>query len=61
METDMNSTAKQFNNSAATQSNEIRSLNDEEIDVVSGGMSDFMWEVTATVRNWAIIAANGYR
>jgi len=59
-ETDMNCTAKQSDNSAAKQSNEIRSLNDEEIDVASGGMSDFMWEVTSAIRNWAILASAGY-
>jgi len=56
----MNCTAKQSDNSAAKQSNEIRSLNDEEIDVASGGMSDFMWEVTSAIRNWAILASAGY-
>jgi hypothetical protein len=57
METDMNSTTKQSNNSA--KSNEIRSLNDEEIDLVSGGMSDFIWTVRSACVNAAIMTYYG--
>lgn len=48
----MNSTAKQSNDSV--QSNDIRSLSDEELDLASGGMSDFMREVVGGIWNWAL-------
>ena len=59
METDMNSTTKQSNNSPAKEANEIRSLNDAELDVVSGGMSHFIWTVQGCAWNAAILAAAG--
>jgi hypothetical protein len=49
----MNRNAKPSSNGITSQSNEICSLSDEEIDVVSGGMSVFMEQVLSHVEYYA--------
>jgi hypothetical protein len=55
----MDSTAQQSSVSARKQSDEIRSLSDEELELASGGRSAFMDGVIRTVWNWAILEAYG--
>jgi hypothetical protein len=43
-------------NNTAKQSDEIRSLNDEELDAVTGGMSVFMEQVVSHVEYYAWLA-----